>query len=249
MAAEVIRIAKTEKGQIKKFIPKKCIKLKKDGTAKEHGGGKKKGQASEVYPLKNREDIENMKQYFRCCVDNAKNNEDRKIAFRNLTWFITGLNVGLRCSDLASLKIGEIYNSDWTFKDGIRRQEKKTSKFKTFFLNQACKDAIDSYRIEYITQYNPDKYLFSSREGGHIEVQTIGKIIKKAGVACGIKQNLSTHSLRKTFGYWFFSAHKDDVNALVHLQRLFNHSTPSITLAYIGIEDEESREFYNDVNL
>lgn len=249
MDGNVIRITKTERGTIKKFVPKKTNKLRKDGEIKQHGGGKQKGQASEVYPLKNKQDIENMKQYFRSCISNAKYDEDKKNATRDLTWFVAGLNLGLRCSDLASLKIGEIYNSDWTFKDGIRRQEKKTSKFKTFFLNQACKDIIDSYRKEYITQYNPNKYLFSSREGGHIEVQTIGKIIKKVGTACGIKQNLSTHSLRKTFGYWFFTAHKDDVNALAHLQRLFNHSSPSITLNYIGIEDEESKEFYNDLNL
>lgn len=249
MDGNVIRITKTEKGKIKKFIPKKTTKKRQDGEIKQHGGGKQKGQACEVYPLKNKTDIENMKQYFRDCKTNAKNNEERKNASRDLTWFITGLNLGLRCSDLASLKLGEIYDVDWNFKDGIRRQEKKTSKFKTFFLNQSCKDAIDEYRKEFIHQYKPEAYLFSSREGGHIEVQTVGKIIKKAGDACGIKQNLSTHSLRKTFGYWFYTLHSNDVNALTHLQRLFNHTSPKITLAYIGIEDEESKEFYNDLNL
>ena len=246
---EVVRIMKTEKGTVTKFIPKENAKRTLSGEIKQHGGGKQKGQACEVYPLKNKEDIENMKQYFRDCKTNAKNDEERKSAARDITWFITGLNVGLRCSDLASIKIGEIYNNDWTFKDGIRRQEKKTSKFKTFFLNQSCMDAIDSYRQEYISAYKIDEYLFGSREGGHIEVQTIGKIIKRTGSACGIKQNLSTHSLRKTFGYWFYTLHSSDIKALTHLQRLFNHSSQRVTLAYIGMEDEESKEFYNDLNL
>ncbi|OTZ71037.1 hypothetical protein BK767_17180 [Bacillus thuringiensis serovar kyushuensis] len=39
----------------------------------------------------------------------------------------------------------------------------------------------------------------------------------------------------KTFGYWFYKQTKD----IAMLQEILNHSTPQITLRYIGINKEE----------
>ena len=39
----------------------------------------------------------------------------------------------------------------------------------------------------------------------------------------------------KTFGYWFYKQTKD----VAMLQEILNHSTPHITLEYIGINKEE----------
>lgn len=247
---------------IKKFMENETNQLKEctnelDNVVsfpkKQRYGGKQKGQSSEVYPLKTKEEIDKMKQYFRNKLDKSIADEDKQIAARNLMLFIVGINIGLRCGDLTSLKYGEIFNNDGTFKEGIRREEEKTGKFKTFFLNKSCQDAITEYVNTYVKRYSPDDYLFISRENKkgskHIEVQTVGKIIKKAGEECNINKNLSTHTLRKTFGFWFYKLHSEDVRALTHLQRLFNHASPRITLAYIGLEDEESKEFYDDLNL
>ena len=46
---------------------------------------------------------------------------------------------------------------------------------------------------------------------------------------------IGTHTMRKTFGYWFYKQTKD----VAKLQSLLNHSHPEITLRYIGITDEE----------
>jgi hypothetical protein len=40
--------------------------------------------------------------------------------------------------------------------------------------------------------------------------------------------------MRKTFGYHFYQQTKD----VALLQNIFNHSAPSITLRYIGINDD-----------
>lgn len=40
--------------------------------------------------------------------------------------------------------------------------------------------------------------------------------------------------LRKTFGYHFYQKYKD----IALLQELFNHSAPSVTLRYIGINQD-----------
>ncbi|MDX9806823.1 MAG: site-specific integrase, partial [bacterium] len=42
------------------------------------------------------------------------------------------------------------------------------------------------------------------------------------------------HTLRKTFGYHFYQKTKD----VALLQQLFNHSAPSVTLRYIGINQD-----------
>ncbi|MEG1009339.1 MAG: site-specific integrase, partial [Clostridia bacterium] len=42
------------------------------------------------------------------------------------------------------------------------------------------------------------------------------------------------HTMRKTFGYWHYQIYKD----IAILQDIFNHSSPSITLRYIGINDD-----------
>ena len=55
--------------------------------------------------------------------------------------------------------------------------------------------------------------------------------------------SIGTHTLRKTFGYHFYQKYKD----IALLQELFNHSAPSVTLRYIGINqdmiDDAMREF------
>ena len=55
--------------------------------------------------------------------------------------------------------------------------------------------------------------------------------------------------MRKTFGYWQLKAHKDDALFLCHLQEMFNHSSPQITLRYCGLAEEEMEQYYIDVNL
>lgn len=57
------------------------------------------------------------------------------------------------------------------------------------------------------------------------------EILRKAGEVLGL-YNLGTHTLRKTFGYQFYIQYKD----VVTLQKIFNHSSPAITLRYIGVE-------------
>ena len=51
-------------------------------------------------------------------------------------------------------------------------------------------------------------------------------------------QDIGSHSLRKTFGFWNYELYKD----VAILQEIFNHSSPSITLRYIGITEDMKNE-------
>lgn len=47
--------------------------------------------------------------------------------------------------------------------------------------------------------------------------------------------------MRKSFGYHHYKKFKD----VAMLQKIFNHSSPQITLRYIGIEKDEIDESYS----
>ena len=47
--------------------------------------------------------------------------------------------------------------------------------------------------------------------------------------------------MRKTFGYHHYQKFKD----IAMLQKIFNHSTPQVTLRYIGIDQDQIDYSYN----
>ena len=88
--------------------------------------------------------------------------------------------------------------------------------------------------------------LFPSRKGnGSIKRNQAYKILSEAAHAVGIKDNIGTHSMRKTFGY---HAYKTGIDISI-LQKIFNHSCPSITLRYIGITQDDIDDVYLNLNL
>ena len=93
-------------------------------------------------------------------------------------------------------------------------------------------------------------YLFASRKGDEpIVVQSLCRIIKDTAIEAGIKQNIGSHSLRKTWGFWCFHEAEDKNKALVILQRCFNHSSTQVTMKYIGLMDDEISDMYNSIEL
>ena len=136
--------------------------------------------------------------------------------------FVIGINTGLRISDILPLKVKDV-----TGVTHIKIIEKKTGKAKRFKINPYLRKEIDRY----IDGMNDDDYLFPSRKGDKpiTRVQAY-RILNDVAEKLGIDE-VGTHTLRKTFGYWHYQQYKD----VAILQEIFNHSAPSITLRYIGI--------------
>ena len=147
---------------------------------------------------------------------------------RDVLLFSMGINTGLRISDLLSLKVGDVRG-----KNEYVLKEKKTGKSKRILLHAVRRD------IEDYAQFKSDKeYLFASRKGiGPITRVQAYRILSEAAKDCGLDE-IGTHTLRKSFGYHFYKANQN----VVMLQQLFNHSSPSITLRYIGITQDEIAE-------
>lgn len=78
------------------------------------------------------------------------------------------------------------------------------------------------------------------RTDGQLRItqQHAWRILSGAAQACGLNYKIGTHSLRKTFGYQLY---RNGINIEL-IQRLLNHSSPSITLAYIGITQDDMDE-------
>ena len=72
------------------------------------------------------------------------------------------------------------------------------------------------------------------------------KKLKQAAKAIGITTPVSTHSLRKTLGYWTHKMHMFDPNCLLTLQKLFNHADLKTTMTYIGLIEEQKRRYLED---
>jgi integrase len=128
-------------------------------------------------------------------------------------------------------------------------KQRKQKKFVKLFFNQAVRQAINNYIAEYPIN-NLDNYLFESRKGNDpITVRALWDIVKRAASEAGISQNIGSHSLRKTFGFWCWHQAEDKNKALVILQQVFNHSSTQTTAKYIGILDDEIKDMFNSIEL
>lgn len=164
-----------------------------------------------VQPIRDIKDIENMKRVL------------KKSGQRDYMLFLTGINTGLRISDILKLRVSDVKG-----KSHISIKEKKTGKNKRLLLNAPFKVELD----EYIADMQDDEPLFKSQKGDNkpIGVVRAWGLLKDAAEKCDLDE-IGTHTLRKTFGYHFYQQYKD----VALLQDIFNHSSPSVTLRYIGI--------------
>jgi len=230
-------------------------KRKKNGELKKTKSNKVAGKDAEVYAFRSDKEINAMLDVLNQHIYTAPNPEKRKIACRNKLLFKIGINIGLRASDLRTLKFSFFFdqNPDGTleFKEYYKLLPKKTQAYKkyvTVYFNSAVKQAV----LEYLNEYpmdSLDDYLFFSREGGAIKVETMWTIIKSTAKEAGIRQNIGSHSLRKSFGYHAFHSAEDKNKALVMLQQIFNHSNALVTMRYIGILGDEMADMFNSIDL
>lgn len=196
------------------------------------------GVMYEVEPFKNKKDREKIKQYLY-----GKSN------LRDYVLIVLGWSIGLRCGDLVSLHIGDVIDCDGKVKKKVQIQEEKTKKIREFEINKTARNAV----LEYLSRrkdYLDEDWLFPSRKGSdHITVDAVRRIIKDTCKELNIKGNYGSHSLRKTFGYCVYTQNIDNALILPTLQKIFGHSSPSVTLLYIGITRQEISNIYQKLDV
>jgi integrase len=180
----------------------------------------KKGDRIAVDPIRKTKDIKSISKLIQ---DNP----------RDHLLFLMGVNNGLRTCDLIRLKVGQVRNLK--IGDTLSIKESKTGKENILVINKTVFKALKHY-LE-AAQPNDEDYLFPSRKGdSHLQSQAVSKMVKKWTKAINLKGNYGAHTLRKTWG--FIQRTQFGVGFEIICKR-YNHSSPSITMRYLGIQDKE----------
>lgn len=220
---------------------------------------KKEGK-TEVYPFWYVEDIIGMMDFFKM-----------KEMWHWYLVFNLGLFLGRRVSDTLSFKWSDFFYENGRMKDEVDIREKKTGKLTRPYVCGACKEAIQLYidksGVDPLENYHG--FIISTKERDELlkkedcytknefdklmlkltksQAASYRKQFKLAAEHVGIDYPVSTHSTRKTFGYWSIKLHPYDVTTVDKLQGIFAHSNRNITLRYCGIAREDEIKLYNDM--
>lgn len=154
--------------------------------------------------------------------------------------FEIGIHTGLRISDIVRLRKKNVAG-DW-----VELIEKKTRKTTRLPLNVTIRAIIQ----DRCRDMEPDQLLFASRKKlkdgtpRPITTRCAYDDVKAIADRFGLGDRIGCHTLRKTFGYWHYKQNKD----LEMLRIWFNHSSQSVTIRYIGMDEEEKRKSVQGFN-
>lgn len=188
---------------------------------------KKKNHIIKVEPIRDKKILN----------DFIKKLEQGKNGERNSLIFKLGLTTGLRISDIVKIKIEDIKG-----KTEFELIEQKTEKKRKVYLHSILTEL-----TEYLSQLDSlDIWLFGNYWDNtkHITANQYYKILQKVAHQLNLDY-IGTHTMRKSFGYWYYKEYKD----VASLMTIFNHSSPSTTLKYIGITDEDIKNSLKEFKL
>lgn len=185
-----------------------------------------------VQPLRTSEEIEEMKLAIK--RGNGAFPKRKELAERDLLLFLIGINTGLRVSDVVKLKVKDVKQDTFYISEG------KTDKKREINVT-VLREEID----QFIKDKEDNDYLFKSQRGdNHITTTQAYRVLTNAADYIR-RDDIGTHTMRKTFGYHHYKKFKD----VALLQEIFNHEAPSITRRYIGIRQDEINESLKDFRL
>lgn len=185
-----------------------------------------KGKQLKVQPIKDPEKVAAIKRYTQACP-------------RNFLLFTMGINNGIRASDLCVLQVWQVRGLKAG--DTITIRERKTKKDNVLVINKPVEKALRLYFKEYRGLEDEDYLFFSQRQGykgrGHMGPQHVGDLVQEWCKAVGLNRGrYGCHTLRKTFGYMQRKLYGTSWELLA---ARYNHSSPAVTRAYLGIAKEE----------
>ena len=167
-----------------------------------------------VDPITSIEDIERIKKLLK----------DKP---RDLALFTCGVNNGLRIGDLLALRVGDVRH----LKPGqtVTLKEEKTGKRNIFMVNGPVYKALKAYLAGAGLRDDEERLFPITSVRAH-------QLMKKWTRDAGLRGNYSTHSLRKTWGYMMRTQYGAGFEVIA---KRFNHSSPTTTMRYLGIQDRE----------
>lgn len=166
---------------------------------------------------------------------------------RNYVLFVLGVTTGYRAGDLVRLRVRDvkealrsgyflILESKKENTKNIRKENIKPREVKIV-------SKIEKVLKNYIKDKENYEYMFKSRKGlnAHITVSHVSRILSEAASNFGL-QNITAHSMRKTYAYTIYLGSKHDI---VAVKEMLGHSSIEITKRYLGL-DRELYDKYSD---
>lgn len=150
-------------------------------------------------------------------------------------YIITSINVGLRIGDILGLTFEDFRKGHKTFR------EQKTGKAKTVVFNETILKAFDKV---YLSSERTG-YVFTSQKGSVFSRQQINRLLKE--IFKSKDKNISSHSLRKTFGRRVYEKNNESEKALLMLNEIYNHSSIAQTRKYLDITQDEINSVYESI--
>lgn len=165
-----------------------------------------------------------------------------KKSYRNFILFTVGCNTSFRISDLLSLTVAKAREQSH-----ISLKAQKTGKKSVVAIGNIA-EIIDQYTAGMAS----DEYLFKSRKKpqtgtdsnqnhlpdstGSLPISRVEawRALSSAAKLAGIQYPVGTHSMRKTFAFWYY----DETHDVATLMRVLGHSSERQTLDYIGINQD-----------
>ena len=156
------------------------------------------------------------------------------------SYIILSIYSGLRVSDVKRITWQMVLSG----KDYLDIVEKKTKKSRRIHLNSFLIDSIKKYQVKLgITDL--DRPIVCNREGKSVSTIYLNRILKKTNYQYGMGiKNMSSHSLRKSFGMHVWKSNGCSDKVLTLLSVIFNHSKVGVTRKYIGLVEEDIIDVY-----
>ena len=104
-------------------------------------------------------------------------------------YIIVSIYTGLRISDVLRLKWSDLMKEDLVIK------EKKTKKLRTIKINSTIHSVLSKFNLN-----GEDDFIFKSQKGSVFSIQQINRVLKEIFRTESKHLNISSHSLRKSFG-------------------------------------------------
>ena len=145
-------------------------------------------------------------------------------------YIIVAIHSGLRIGDILRL------TSEDFSRGYVEFREQKTNKSKRVPLDH--KEIASAY-----SKIKSNKSeIFVSQKGTTFSSQQINRKLKQAFKSKD--KNISSHSLRKTFGRRAYEMNGESEKTLIQLSQIYNHSSIGITRTYLDITQEEIEDIY-----
>ena len=159
-----------------------------------------------------------------------------------------GVNTALRISDLLSLTMEDVRTLD-TENPALNIIEQKTGKPRKIVVNQTALTVMQRR----LHEHPNDVWLFQSEAANRdrraapkpINRRSVSRVFEKVGQRVAPKVVLGTHSMRKTRGYAMHKAGR----SIESIAKVLNHSSPAVTMRYIGLVQQDIDESYTELEL